>query len=146
MLWYSRIFSSLFLMSRFSLPISASAICRHGSHVLLLRRSKHTESWPLYWGFPGGKVENDEFFRETALRELREEVGVHALSKDIQEEVCVLYRSIQGMKMGYFGQLHTWENAPENLEPRLAAEIGWFDIEHLPSPMIPQHEIALRAI
>lgn len=65
-------------MSRTYLPASAHIICEHGDHVLLIKRSNHIDTWPGYWGFPGGKVEDDEFFRESAFRELQEEVGVHA--------------------------------------------------------------------
>ena len=61
-------------MTRTLLPASANIVCKHGSHILLIKRSKDTDTWPGYWAFPGGKIEDDELFRECAFRELREEV------------------------------------------------------------------------
>ena len=61
-------------MSRTLIPAAANLICQHGSHVLLMKRSDRTEMWPNFWAFPGGKVDENELFREAALREAREEI------------------------------------------------------------------------
>lgn len=61
-------------MARVLLPAAAHMVLCHGSHVLLLRRSRDIDTWPLYWAFPGGKIEDGELFRECAFREASEEV------------------------------------------------------------------------
>ena len=55
-------------------------------------------------------------------------------------------RTVQGVKLNYYGLIESWEQAPEILEPHLMTEIGWFDIDDLPTPMIPHHRVALEAL
>jgi hypothetical protein len=44
-----------------------SCFLKHGSHYYFLRRSEKSRHWPLYWGFPGGKMEIKETLFEAAL-------------------------------------------------------------------------------
>ena len=44
--------------------------------LLLTRRSQKLRNHPGQWAFPGGRVDEGETLVETALREMREEVGV----------------------------------------------------------------------
>jgi 8-oxo-dGTP diphosphatase len=71
---------------RAQIPLSAHIILLHGSHVLLLQKNNDDKSWPNHWGVPAGKVENDELFRESAIRELEEETGVTVDVTDIDHE------------------------------------------------------------
>ncbi len=132
-------------MSRTLLPAAAHLICEHGSHVLLIKRGKSVDPWPGYWAFPGGKVEEGELFRECALREANEEVGIFT-EIPIKAETIVMSRTVQGVKLNYYGMIDSWEQAPAILEPHLVTDIGWFERDALPEPMIPHHRIALEAL
>jgi 8-oxo-dGTP diphosphatase len=81
-------------MSRTLLPTAANLIIRHGSHILLIKRSNTVTVWPNFWAFPGGKVDEKELFREAALREAKEEVGIFAKAADITSEVIVMFRTV----------------------------------------------------
>lgn len=81
-------------MSQF-LASGAHTICLHGSHVLIIKRSLELDTWPGFWSFPGGKVENGEFFRECAQRETEEEVGIIVGLEDIKNDIFVEIRTVQ---------------------------------------------------
>lgn len=132
-------------MSRTLLPAAAHIVCQHGSHILLIKRSKSIDTWPGYWAFPGGKVEDGELFRECALREASEEVGIFT-QIPIKQETIVMSRTVQWVKLNYYGLIDSWEQAPEILEKDLATDIGWFDQDDLPKPMVPHHRVALEAL
>lgn len=44
--------------------------------ILLGKRSKKSPFYPDYWGLPGGLVEYNEKIKDTAKRELEEELGI----------------------------------------------------------------------
>jgi ADP-ribose pyrophosphatase YjhB (NUDIX family) len=133
-------------MPRTLLPASANLICQHWSHVLLIKRSKQTDTWPGYWAFPGGKIEDGELFRECAFRETREEVGLLGHPRALQWETIVMTRTIQWVKITYFWLIEYFENSPDILEPHLIDDMAWFPITELPEPMIPSHKIWLDAL
>jgi len=55
-----------------SIPAASVAVFRDGRVLLALRAR------PRLWSLPGGRIESGETAEQTALRELREEVGVEA--------------------------------------------------------------------
>ncbi len=133
-------------MSRILIPAAANLICQHGSHVLLMKRSDKTTVWPNFWAFPGGKVDENELFREAALREAQEEIGITGKSTNIQGETIIMMRSVQWTKVVYFGRIEHYDNAPAIMEADLATDLAWFPISELPEPMIPHHRSWLEAI
>lgn len=82
-------------MTTARLPASANVIFSYGNSVLLIKRSSKTKAWPNFWAFPGGKVDDDEFFRESAQREISEEIGVSFDDKAIKSETFVMNRTNQ---------------------------------------------------
>ena len=128
-------------MARTLIPAAANLIVQHGSHILLLKRSNTAIVWPNFWAFPGGKVDNNELFREAALREAQEEIGIITHAQSITAETIVMHRSIQGAKVVYFGRVEHYENAPAIMESHLASDLAWFSLSDLPEPMIPQHKV-----
>lgn len=51
------------------------ALIEEAGRVLAARRSL-TQSLPLQWEFPGGKIEDGESASEALVREIREELGI----------------------------------------------------------------------
>ncbi|WP_010142426.1 NUDIX hydrolase [Oceanicola sp. S124] len=54
------------------------SVALRGNEVLLVRRANPPDAG--LWGFPGGKLDLGETLAEAALRELKEETGLTALS------------------------------------------------------------------
>ena len=63
-------------MNRTSVLVVAALIEKDGQ--VLIGQRRRTDSFPLKWEFPGGKVENGESPREALRRELQEELGIEA--------------------------------------------------------------------
>lgn len=55
--------------------VVAALIVRSGGEVLITQR-REDQALPLYWEFPGGKVEPGEAPEAALAREIREELGV----------------------------------------------------------------------
>lgn len=54
------------------------------NHILLIRRSKNSDAYPGYPALPGGYVDRYETFRQSILREVREETGINVPPKRIR--------------------------------------------------------------
>lgn len=80
------------------------AVIERGDRRLLIGQRRRSDSSPLKWEFPGGKVQNGEVAEAALARELREELGV-TLTKHI-EIGCVR---------------HQYANVPDELEIRFFA-------------------------
>lgn len=126
------------------LPASAATMIFHGSDVLLIRRSEKVNTWPNFWAFPGGKVDDDEFFREAGARECFEEIGVIYQNSHIFSENIVMTRTVQGTKIHHFAAISDYEGVPEIRENKIA-DLAWFSVDALPDPMVPHHKIALQS-
>lgn len=50
--------------------------------LLFLQKNKDSNI-PLHWEFPGGKVDEDDTFIQTAIKELEEETGIKCNSSEI---------------------------------------------------------------
>jgi 8-oxo-dGTP diphosphatase len=78
-----------------SSPIPAViAVVVHEGRALLVRRANPPDAG--LWGFPGGKIEFGETVKDAAIRELREETGVHAAAQGVLTALDVLVRDAGG--------------------------------------------------
>jgi len=81
-----------------------AAIIERDGLILLAQRPAHADQ-PGMWEFPGGKVEAGESQPEALVRELREELGIHALP---DAYVASHQREVSGRII----HLHAW-HVPE---------------------------------
>lgn len=56
-----------------SIRVVAAVIQREGKYLITQRRA--SASLPLFWEFPGGKVESGETDRDALIREVNERIG-----------------------------------------------------------------------
>lgn len=57
--------------------LAASGIILKDKKILLLQRSAYTKNYPLYWGCPGGRAEQNETPVENVIREVKEECNLN---------------------------------------------------------------------
>lgn len=116
-----------------------------GKARLLLIQRKH-EPYAGHWALPGGFVEIDEDLPEAVARELAEETGL----RDIPLEQLRTFgrpgrdprgRTITVVYFGIADKDHQQVQAADD-----AAQVEWFDIDHLPPMAFDHDEIARWAI
>ena len=67
------------------LNVVGAVLIKNNSTVLLPKRSNKLKNMPNKYEFPGGKVEQNENFKEALKRELYEELSIHVDIQDIIE-------------------------------------------------------------
>ena len=97
--------------------------------VLLVRRKGHP--YIGRWAFPGGFAEPNESVPETALRELREETGIEALSEADIREVGLFSRPGRDPRGWIVSSVYTATVRKESVIPKAgddAADAQWFSV------------------
>ncbi len=67
-----------------------SAFIERDGKILLVRRPLHKKRGGL-WEFPGGKVEEGETYNEAIVRELKEELALTVVPRDILAKITYSY-------------------------------------------------------
>jgi 8-oxo-dGTP pyrophosphatase MutT (NUDIX family) len=118
-----------------------------GGREVLLQLRRGTGFMDGHWAAAvAGHVERGETVFETASREAREEIGV-----DDVELVpwCAMQRTHADRapvdeRVDYFFTSVAWSGTPRIVEPDKCADLRWFNLGALPSPVVP-HELRVLA-
>ena len=120
-----------------------------GGREVLLQLRRGTGYMDGHWAAAvAGHVERGESVYEAARREAREEVGV----EDVElEPWCAMQRTGVGddpldERVDYFFVSTSWTGTPELLEPDKAADLRWFDLDTLPTPVVPHERRVLDSV
>ncbi|MDR1665900.1 MAG: NUDIX domain-containing protein [Puniceicoccales bacterium] len=114
-----------------------------GREVLLLLR-RHTGVYDGRWSLPGGKAEENESPRATALRELKEEVGLDLGLGEMtffstvfvhEPSVELPGKYFSGWCFAFMIEGRAWEI--QNREPHKHARAEFFPLDKLPNLMVP---------
>jgi len=87
------------------------------------------------YSFPAGHVEEGESFKETAVREAKEEIGIDVKLEDISL-AHVMHRVPLG-RISVFMKAEKWEGVIRNIEPEKCDDLSWFNLDVLPKNTIP---------
>lgn len=105
---------------------------------ILLQQRRGTGFMDGHWASgAAGHVEAGESVHQAACREAFEELGLSIGPRDL-EPLAVLHRAPN--RVDFFFQCTNWAGQPKLMEPDKAADLQWFDLDALPSPIIP-HEL-----
>jgi 8-oxo-dGTP diphosphatase len=133
---------------RFQVVPAAYVLLLRGSEVLLQLR-QNTGYRDGHWATAAaGHVERGESVLAAALREAEEEIGVvpaelaplttmhrtHGNGEPIDERV------------DFFFTCRTWTGEPRLRETAKAAELGWFQLDGLPDPVVPHERFVLDGL
>lgn len=120
-------------------PGASVMVVREDGRVLVAHRLDNG-----MWAIPGGGAERGSSFTDTAVTELREEVGLDADPGDLEAFACVsrednhLETYPNGDVTHYFGLwfvLRRWRGEPVG-DGEEMGEIAWADLDDPPQPLL----------
>ena len=118
-----------------------------GEREVLLQLRANTGFMDGYWSAAcAGHVEQGESVYEAAAREAVEEVDIREIALS---PLCAMQRRRDtGLpideRVDYFFTATRWIGEPRIMEPEKCADIGWFDLDRLPSPVVPHERVVLE--
>lgn len=123
---------------------------QQGLEVLLQMRrgTPYMDGW---WACgAAGHVEHGESALTAAVREAREELGIHIDPKDLRA-VATMHRTNalndpQEERMDLFFEVRTWQGEPHIAEPDKAAELEWWPLDATPERLVPHEAQAVEVL
>ncbi len=130
------------VIDRFKLLCAVHLFVIQGGRVLLLRRC-NTGYEDGNYSVIAGHLNGDEEVKAAAIREAREEVGIHVKQEDVRV-VGVMHRRSDDERIDFFLATELWSGEPFNAEPAKCSELVWFDADALPENVVPYVRSALE--
>ncbi|MFA5925709.1 MAG: NUDIX domain-containing protein [Parcubacteria group bacterium] len=136
-----RDFKSAVKKERFKIVPASYLVLIEDGKILMLRRF-NTGFEDGKYGLVSGHLDGGETFRETMVREAREEANITLCAEDL-EVVHVLNRHVIFNDVGHrervdlFIRPGKWEGKIKNMEPDKCDDLSWFPIDSLPGNTIP---------
>ena len=124
------------LMSdRFKVTPEVQVLLMNGPDQILLLRRFNTGHEDGNYGVVAGHVEADEEVVAAAIREAKEEAGIHIRPADI-EVVGVMHRNAGISRVSFFLVCRKWCGNIVNAEPDKCDDLSWHSIHDLPGNMV----------
>jgi mutator protein MutT len=118
---------------------------------ILLQRRYNTGYMDGKYSLPAGHVDEGETFRQCAVRETKEEIGVDLDIEDLKF-VHIMHR-LSGpewkdlrYRIDVFFITEKWQGEPKIMEPDKSDDLSWFDLDNLPENIIPYIKYAIDCI
>lgn len=130
-------------------PMTADKIPRRTVGVLerpdgwvLFERRAANKTLSTYWKLPGGKIDTDEYAREALIREMQEELGIHATQ--VRPWITRTFDYPHGLFLLRIFRITAWDAEPRPMEGQ---ELSWQDPKNLRlDPVLPAHRKVLNAL
>lgn len=125
------------------IPVGVHVLMEREGRILLMRRAG-TGFFDGLYSLPGGHVEPGESLGRTAVREMREEVGVDIDPAGLVH-LGVVHRRSDTNRIDFFLRAKAWAGEPRICEPDRCDALGWFARDDLPANTVAYVREALAA-
>jgi mutator protein MutT len=125
------------------IPTGVHVLLERDGRVLLMRRAG-TGFFDGLYSLPGGHVEEGESLAATAVREMREELGIELAEAGLVV-LGVVHRRSDTNRIDFFLQAADWSGEPVIEEPDKCDELVWCSRDALPEAVVPYIRAALQA-
>lgn len=137
-------------MARFTVPVAVVVLLEracNGKRQVLLQRRQNTGFGDGLWDFScSGHVECGEGLRDACIRECGEELGIDVKAENLRFFTLVYKRDGDITYCNPYFILAEFSGVPRICEEGKCSAIGWFDIDALPSALLPDRREALLAL
>ncbi len=123
------------MADRLLVRMSVFVILRNDKNEILLQQRANTGYLDGYWDFPSGHVEYGESIQDTAIRELKEEVGLTAHLKDLHLTHVDQY-FLDRDYINFIFVATKWSGKPKIGEPEKCSGVKFFPINSLPEKCV----------
>ncbi|GAA2401288.1 hypothetical protein Cme02nite_58690 [Catellatospora methionotrophica] len=97
------------------------------------------------WHLPAGHLEAGESPLDALVRETAEELGL-SLDPAQVELVHTVHCRGEASRLQLFFQVRQWSGSPVNAEPDKCADLHWFSLRKLPTPLVGYTGAALARL
>ncbi|WP_245797552.1 NUDIX hydrolase [Mangrovactinospora gilvigrisea] len=125
--------------------LDALIILEREEKVLLALRAGtgYRDGW---YNLPSGKAVEGEDIITAAVRETREEIGIHLTPSQLQTvHVLHHYTPEHTHRICWFLRATEWTGEPVNAEPHKCADLLWAPTAALPANTVPYNAAGIRA-
>lgn len=123
------------MKDRFKVVVAVHLILIKNNEILLLRRY-NTGYEDGNYSVIAGHLDGNEDVITAMIRETKEEAGIAINEQDVKV-VQTMHRKSDDERIDFFLKCDKWENEIVNMEFNKCDELKWFDINNLPSNVIP---------
>lgn len=128
------------------LVAAAYVVLQRPDGAVLLQLRRGTGYLDEHWAVLAGHLEPGETITAAAVREVAEESGITIETADL-EPLTTLHRFVPNgppieQRCDFFFRARSWTGEPVPLEPHTCADMRWFPLNSLPSPVVP-HELTV---
>ena len=120
---------------RIDTRIAVFVIVRNDKGEIIMQQRGPGAYLEGHWDFPSGHGEHDEPLRESACRELKEEVGLDSKPEDLRL-VHIDQYFVEVNYINFVFVLDKWSGEPTVCEPDKCSGIGWFSLDALPEKCV----------
>ncbi|MBA4319541.1 MAG: NUDIX hydrolase [Flavobacterium sp.] len=129
--------------------VPASYLVLIKDNKILLQRRFNTGYEDGKYSMIAGHVDKGETFIQCIVREVKEEAGI-SLNPENLKVVHLMHRNSgteeNNERVDVFLIAEKWDGEIENKEPHKCDDLSWFDLDNLPSNIIPYIKQAIDCI